>query len=709
MLLVVVLSASVEATRTRFWTLETADHLLAGESRGVAIDSEGRLRLAADTRVVYDPEAANVWAVARDPDGALYLGTGNEGKIFRVVGGIGALYYDTPELEVHALAVGPDGRLYAGTSPGGRVYAIDSAGNVETFYDPSDRYIWALAFESDGHLIVATGASGQLHRVDRDGSGEVFFTSPDEHLTALVLGRGGNLYAGSSPRGIVYRIDSENAAFAVYDSDYREVKALAVAADGGLFAALVGTDTGETTATAVATTSPASPTVTVTPVVSTPVASPAAANAQLQGSVIRLGDAGEIDQVWTSTRDTPHALAADGNTVLVGTGNRGLLYRVRGRDRWTMEASFSGGQVTALFKSREGLSLATSNPGRVHELGDSPVDEGRWVSAVHDAEVSSRWGRLSWTGQAQAEQVSIRTRSGNTATPDATWSDWSATAEDNAGAPVQSREARFLQLDVSLSSSEPAAPVLSSVRTAYLPRNRSPNVSAVVVHPPGRAYRKTSLTPIDGEVLGLPDRGPLRLEPTPPPQSIGVEASFSQPLFQRGMRTVTWAVHDPDGDSLSYDVFYRTVGGESKTLRAGLTETAIAFDTATLPDGRYVLRIVASDRADNPASRALTGHQESQSFEIDNTPPTVTLTLADAATARASAADDGLLRGLEYSLDRGTWQVAQADDGIEDSNTESYTIDLRNGGDQPARLLIVRAADRLGNVATALLDLPASP
>ena len=627
--------------------------------------------------------------------------------------GVGALLYNTPELEVHALAVGPDGRLYAGSSPDGRIYAIDAAGNVETFYDPPSRYIWALEFASDGTLIVATGAPAGLHRVDREGIGEVFFTSSDEHLTSLTLARGGSVYAGSSPRGIVYRIDSEDSAFAVYDSDYREVKALALASDGFLFAALVGPDSETAAPPPIGTAVPTTTTVTASPVVVTPVTvtAPAVAGSQLQGSVIRIGSDGAIEVVWTSTRDAPHALAADGGSVLIGTGDRGLLYRVRGRNRWTMEASFSGGQVTALFKDGKGLALATSNPGRLHQLTDTPAAEGRWVSTVHDAEGSSRWGRVSWTGQLPDDQVAVRTRSGNTAVPDATWSEWSPPTSDAAGVPVTSPEARFLQLEVSLTNDPAGSPVVSTLRTAYLPRNRSPHVSAVLVHAPGQVYRKMTVAPIDGEVLGLPARGPLRLEPTPPAQSIGVEASFSQPLFRRGMRTVTWTVQDPDGDSLTYDVLYRQAeGGDLETLRAGLTETAIAWDTATLPDGQYVVKIVASDRPDNTPARALTGQRESVRFAIDNSPPTVTLTLGGDATARAHVTDAGLLRGLEYSVDRGAWQIAQPDDGIEDSNAESYTIDLGEaaaGGN--AHVLIVRAADRLGNVATALLDLPAAP
>ena len=76
------------------------------------------MRLAPATRVLQDPEAPYVWSLARDAEGRLYVGTGNEGKVFRIENGKASLLFDAPELEVHALAVGKDGTVYAGTADG---------------------------------------------------------------------------------------------------------------------------------------------------------------------------------------------------------------------------------------------------------------------------------------------------------------------------------------------------------------------------------------------------------------------------------------------------------------------------------------------------------------------------------------------------------------------------------------------------------------
>ena len=94
--------------------------------------------------------------MVRQPDGSLFVGTGNEGKVFRVdPQGKGSLFFDSAELEVHALAPAPNGGLYVGTSPDGKIYKVDRNGTAATFFNPDDKYIWALAVDAKGNSSPA--------------------------------------------------------------------------------------------------------------------------------------------------------------------------------------------------------------------------------------------------------------------------------------------------------------------------------------------------------------------------------------------------------------------------------------------------------------------------------------------------------------------------------------------------------------------------
>src|SRR3954471_23465462 len=148
------------------WETDSRSEMLSGESHGVSVTDTGALMLAPQFTQVFDTEQAYVWSSAADSAGNVYLGTGHDGKIFRVTAdGKGALLYDATELDVTALVVGRDGALYAGTSPEGKVYRITQDGKAEVYFDPPDKYIWSLAVMGDGSLAVGTGDTGKLYRV----------------------------------------------------------------------------------------------------------------------------------------------------------------------------------------------------------------------------------------------------------------------------------------------------------------------------------------------------------------------------------------------------------------------------------------------------------------------------------------------------------------------------------------------------------------
>lgn len=730
MLAALAAAAPCSASQPQFWKVEGAQDFLQGETNGLSVDSQGRVRLAPTSKLLYTPETPYVWALARDAKGALYAGTGNDGKVFRVQGETGALFFDAPELEVHALAVGPDGRLYVGTGPEGKVWAVDEAGKATAFFDPADKYIWALAFDKQGQLLVATGAEGRVYRVARDGKSTTLLTSAEVHITALAVDEAGRVYAGSSPEGIIYRIDASGKVFVLHDASFREVKALAVGGDGSIYAAVVEGSTKPDAAPAPAA---APPTMATPPVADVTVsesfaiaptaflsqtATPpraAAGGGTVKGALLRIAPSGEVDTIWSSADETPHTLLATPEGLLVGTGDKGKLYRVKDDRTWSMLGTFPAEQVTALLRDASGaVVLATSNPAKIHVVQAAPATTGSFVSKAQDTETVSSWGRIRWQAAVPSgTRVTVFSRSGNTASPDSTWSDWSPAYTHAEGEAVSSERARFLQLKAVLEGGKGGTPVLDSITAAYLPRNLRPQVQSVTVHPPGEIFQKPLSLTGEIEILGLDTPVSPDTRPGAAAQKNALQmpvTTYSRKLYQKGIQTLSWKADDPNQDTLSYDVLYRPIGDTRyRVLRKGLTEAVLAWDTSTVPNGRYVVDVVASDAPSNPDALALAADRESEPFDVDNTPPAVTASLASTAPLKVRAVahdDNSLLRRAEYSVDGGRWEEVHPVDGINDSQDEAYEFTPGPFTGTGSHVIVVRATDLLGNVSTARVEVP---
>jgi hypothetical protein len=445
----------------------------------------------------------------------------------------------------------------------------------------------------------------------------------------------------------------------------------------------------------------------------TPRAQDASRGGGLKGAVLRIAPSGEVDTLWSSSDETPHSLLATGNVVLMGTGNKGKLYRLSDDRTWTMLTDFPVDQITALRAGASGeVLVAASNPGRIYSLEAQPGSRGTFTSKVKDTETVSTWGRVRWEGTLPAgSEIQVQTRSGNTTTPDTTWSAWSTPYSQREGEAITSEKARFLQVRVVLAGKAGASPVLDSVTAAYLQRNLRPQISSIQVHPPGEAFQKPLSISGDTEILGLDTVIPEGRPGQQPARSSGPPAtSFSRKMYQKGIQTVSWKADDPNGDNLTYDVYYRPVGDQRfRVLRKGLTDPVVAWDTTTVPNGRYLFKVRASDAPSNPEPLALSTEKESEPFDVDNTPPSVTATLVRASPLRVRVVardDSSIIRKAEYSVDGGRWLEIHPVDGINDSVEETYEIPVADLGSPGPHLVVVRAMDILGNVATSRIEVP---
>ena len=295
------------------------------------------------------------------------------------------------------------------------------------------------------------------------------------------------------------------------------------------------------------------------------------------------------------------------------------------------------------------------------------------------------------------------TRSGNTQTADDTWSPWSAAYRNPDGEQITSPKARYLQWRIELTGAEGRSPVVTSVSAAYLQRNLRPEIATITIHPPGVVFQKPFSTG-EAEIAGF-EAGPAERRPG---ASAAQPGSGSPPLgrrrYQKGLQTFLWKAQDPNDDDLSYDVLYRREGETTwKALKRNLTEPLLVWDTTSVPNGTYVVKIVASDAPANPRGEALLAERESSTFDIDNSPPAISVLSATRTNGhtvvRFTVRDmDSAVQRVEYSLDADRWRPIYPKDGIADSRLEEFELTIET--DTADKAIILRALDAMNNVAT---------
>lgn len=684
------------ASEPAIWTINTRAEVLKGEARGVSIDENGAISLAPRSSEIFNTAQSYIWSSAVDSAGNIYLGTGSDGKIFKVSpGGAGTLFYDTGELNVAALAIGRTGEIYAGTAPDGKVYRIDASGTGSVFFDPKEKYIWSLAVLPDGSIAVGTGENGRIYKVksaNANAESSLLFDTSETHIISLASDRQGNLYAGTDSGGLVLRFSSDGKPFALLDSPLREIHDLKVGADGSVYA-LALSNSAATARPQTSTETASTTETTVTPQPQTPKSRYDLSAAK--SAVYRILPGGGNEIIWNSPNVIGFSLYAHqtGNGVLVGTSDKGRIYSVTNDGRETLVLQTNENQISTLFSSGQNLYATSSNQGKIYRFGGASDAEATYESPVLDAKTAASWGRIWWRS---GGNVQIQTRSGNTEKPDETWSAWSASLTDAKGAQISSPVAKYLQWRAVLRTPNS---VLNEVKVSYLPRNIAPEILSIEILPANVGLLPNPAVVIDPniETSGLD------------PQVFGIVVPPAMPrkVYLRGARALQWTAEDRNGDRMVYDIYYREVGETNfKLLKEDVAENFYTIDGLALADGRYIFRIVVRDAPSNPVSGSLTGERLSETIEIDNSAPTVApVGQAQISGERArivyEAADAAsFINKAEYSVNGGEWQTVYSDDGISDSPRERYTVEipLRTSGEYTVSL---RVFDANGNASSA--------
>jgi hypothetical protein len=644
--------------KEQVWRHESASALDGGRREGVVVTGSGRVRLAPTIAPVEGLEATRVWDLAATPDGSIWAATGDQGRIYRLRDGAWVPAHDAADTQVLCLA-SRGGRVAAGTGPGGLVIELDQAGEVLATGRPGPEvnYVWDLAYTRDGSLLAATGPQGQLWRRSAEtGDWALLFDARQPHLLALAVDAEDAAYVGTDAGALIYRVTARGETTVVLDAPQEEIRSLRIAEDGTLLAGTASEIPGGPPARATTRRDEESGRFRRVAFQGT---ARLKAGATGENVVYRLTPGGPAREVFRF-RGIALALAEMGGRVLVGTGPEGRLYEVGPDGDSAVLARLDHGQVMALLPgpARGELLLGAGDPGGVYRLGAGYLREGSLTSQVLDAGLPARFGALVARSETPpGTRVGIEVRTGQSGEPDATWSDWKPTGAD---APT----GRFAQYRLTLSTNDPAV---------------SPEVTAVTL-----AYRTLNLAPEIGSIT-IPD------------------VAAGDGATRRTKLELKWEASDPNDDPLVYTLAIRKDGWPDWVViptPAPLTEKAFSWDAATVPSGRYRLRVTARDHRGNAPSEALDGSRDSEPFLIDHVPPAVTID-ATRRPLRVVLEDElSRVTAAEYSLDGGEWRSVFAIDGLFDTGREAVEIALPSLEPGP-HVVVVRATDAGGNVGSA--------
>jgi hypothetical protein len=721
--LLLTLAVSCVAATTQTWEMNGYQDFARGRMAGLSLTRDGKLIPGPAVNTIFDSGQPEIWSVAQAPDGSFYVGTGNRGRVFHVKqSGESALVWTADQPEIFTVVVDAKGVVYAASSPDGKVVRIEN-GTVSDFFAPGARYIWALAVAPDGALMVATGDEGKIFRVTAAGQASVYYETGQAHVTSLAFDSQGRLLAGSEPNGILYRITAAGKAFVLYNAKFPEIRAIMPAPDGSIYAAALGGGVARrvSAASAGSTAAPGaniptiSTTITVTdqqsgvtpapkpeppklsaPAAQTTVVAPSSVSDISGGdrsALFRIWPDNTVETLWTSRDENVYDLALQGSSVVFLTDAQGRIYQLESNGKTTLMAQAGEGDATRLLTSPRGLVAATGNLGKLLRLDAGASPSGWFESPVHDSGTVARWGRLSWRGDAKG--VTLRTRSGNSARPDATWSDWSAPLD--SGAAIPSPNARFIQWRAEFTATPGG---IDDVTVPYLPQNTPP-----VIHGISVAGAQAPAAPKPAPAASTTSAYSVTVTDTADSSSGTTSQSISRGAGQQIQ--ISWLAEDPDGDRLIYNLYFRgEEESEWKLLHGNTTDNYYALESDVVADGRYYFRVTASDRLSNPAELARETEMVSAPVIVDNTPPVVTVSAPFRRTALAvemmvDAVDRGsLLRRCEYSVDAGPWFPVEAADGVTDSAQEQFPIRIENLS-PGEHLISIRVYDGVGNAGLA--------
>jgi hypothetical protein len=725
-----------------------------------------KLSRAVKTLLDQDPKISAVYSLVEAGDGTIYAGTGPQGVLLQVKEDkVSTAAQLSDGTSIFSLLIDEQGGVLLGTGgEKGRIYRIDKPGGKPHVIFEADgvQYVWGMALTADGNLYAATGPTGKLFEIKPDGTQRVLLATDENNLLSLLSDGKDTLYVGTDPNGLVYRVNRKTgASFVLYDAAESEVSALALDGKGNLYVGTaeateqpatagedvakekIGRPEGSAGGVPIQAEPPANP---QPPQVPNPnpgqpdpipkklmILAPAKgadggdepgdpANPPDQpepnpgnpkpsakpGATDKAATAGPTQGINTTGTGQPGAQGnaiyrIDSNgfvteifrepvlvfsivehegTLLVGTGSDGLVYQVNpAADETVVIAKVDPKQVTRLLPTRDGrIIMGLANVGGLAALGSGYASDGDYTSPVLDAAQISEFGKIQMHGSLPTgTSIRVATRSGNVKEPTETsWSKWSMDQSAVEFVQTDSPPARFFQYRLSFSTKDPAvSPVVEDVDVAYLMPNLPPQVKDVKVTLGGKATQAPTAPEPEGTVV-----------PVVPPGRV---------------QTISWDASDPNNDPLIFSLSYRFgTKGRWILLKDKLKDTSYEWDTRSVADGRYEIKVEASDAAANPVGQGKTTSRISDPVLVDNTPPVIgdvtTAVQGTSVKVDLKAVDrTSTVAAVDFAVDSAQdWQAATPSDSMFDGPQATAMFKLTELSPGPHQIT-VRATDARGN------------
>jgi hypothetical protein len=723
----------------------TAEELLKGKTEDIVISSKGTLQLGRKwERLTKDFN--DIWSINSivPSGGKIYIGTSPNGAIYRYsLGKIEQVYSalpnkDKPALKqtdvneandvnevgevvegdqqlanehIFAMTTDISGRLLVGIS--GRRCALCrlEANELRTIFEPNEaKYIFAIGVANDGTIYLGTGPQGRIYSLSSAGQdAKVVYDSGDKNILSLAIADDGSILAGSDTRGLVYKIDPDtSSARVLYDSDQPEITALWVTKQGEIYAAATSAQVvaaqrqfarqvplagrPETVSEEEPDESSAGGGATQLKIANTnksgrdegrpegPSRKPP--KPQMVSHLYKISAEGFVTDVFAEAA-VLFNLAQQGQQLLLGTGNEAELFTVdpTTEDSAVIYKDQQASQITALTVVGEEIYIGTANPAKLIRLGEGFAEEGAYTSDLVDASQPADWGKLQIEADIPQQcKVTAVSRSGNVKdVNDPTFSDWTEAVEVKAPVQLRCPMGRFCQYKLILSTADGSySPVVREVAVASTIPNLAPNVQEVTV---GRSDK--------------PDK--------------------------QGWFEIKYKAEDDNGDTLIYEIDFRKLGRQGWIeLAKDVEQPSYEWDGRTVEDGRYEIKVTASDERSNSTAAKMTASRVSESVVVDNTGPAVEIHSVGGKTALATpveihgdeadiklAAVDqfSAIGEVSYTVDSNTqWKAAVPQDLVYDTTEEKISIELEElkVGEH---VVSIRAKDSVGNTTYRSIEL----